>query len=89
MVTAARGHLERLVGELFPGEVVQQEVLVGNPWDETCVYARRHGVDLIVVATHGRTGLKHVLLGSVAERIVQHAPCPVLVVKSFDRMLTT
>jgi nucleotide-binding universal stress UspA family protein len=44
--------------------------------------ARDRHVDLIVMGTHGRTGLKHVLLGSVAERVVRLAPCPVLVVRS-------
>jgi nucleotide-binding universal stress UspA family protein len=38
-------------------------------------------IDLVVIGTHGRTGLKHLLLGSIAERVVQHAPCPVLTVK--------
>ena len=41
--------------------------------------------DLIILATHGRTGLSHVLLGSVAERVVRHAPCPVLVVRDAER----
>jgi nucleotide-binding universal stress UspA family protein len=43
--------------------------------------ARARGSDLVVVGTHGRTGLRHALLGSVAERIVQRAPCPVLVAR--------
>jgi nucleotide-binding universal stress UspA family protein len=43
--------------------------------------ARRHGADLIVVATHGRTGVLHLLLGSVAERVVRTATCPVLTVR--------
>jgi nucleotide-binding universal stress UspA family protein len=43
--------------------------------------ARKTKADLIIVSTHGRTGLKHVFLGSVAEKIVRHAPCPVLVVR--------
>jgi len=42
-------------------------------------------VDLIVIATHGYTGLKHVLLGSTAERVVRHAPCPVLTVRERER----
>jgi nucleotide-binding universal stress UspA family protein len=43
-------------------------------------YAKKNSIDLIVVGTHGRTGIKHALLGSVAEKIVRHAPCAVLVV---------
>jgi universal stress protein A len=48
-------------------------------------YARDHGIDLIVVGTHGRTGFSHALLGSVAERVVRTAPCPVLTVPSRER----
>jgi nucleotide-binding universal stress UspA family protein len=46
--------------------------------DEIVTYARSRGVDLIIMGTHGRTGLAHVLVGSVAERVVRSAPCPVL-----------
>ncbi|WP_406699697.1 universal stress protein [Singulisphaera sp. Ch08] len=53
----------------------------GEPVEEIVTYARDEAIDLIVVATHGRTGLKHVLLGSVAERIVREAPCPVLTIR--------
>jgi universal stress protein A len=53
----------------------------GVPWDQIVKYAHEHQSDLIVVGTHGRTGLKHVLIGSVAERVVRHAACPVLVVR--------
>ena len=45
-----------------------------------CDYAAKHGVDLIVIGTHGRTGLSRLLIGSVAEKVVRHASCPVLVV---------
>lgn len=45
-----------------------------------CDYAEQHGVDLIVIGTHGRTGMSRLLIGSVAERVVRHAGCPVLVV---------
>lgn len=55
--------------------------LVGAPWNEICRLAEADGSDLIVMGTHGRTGLKHVLLGSVAEKVVRHAPCPVMVVR--------
>jgi len=53
---------------------------------ETIVaHALENRVDLIVIATHGRTGLSHVLLGSVAERIVREAPCPVLTIRDRNR----
>lgn len=48
---------------------------------EVCRLAEKLPADLIVIPTHGRTGLKHVFLGSTAERVVQHAPCPVLVTR--------
>lgn len=53
----------------------------GNPYDEITRYAAEAGADMIVMATHGRTGLAHVLLGSVAEKVVQHADIPVLTIK--------
>jgi nucleotide-binding universal stress UspA family protein len=53
----------------------------GTAAPEVVDYAAEQDADLIVVATHGRTGLSHVLLGSVAERIVREAPCPVLTIR--------
>jgi nucleotide-binding universal stress UspA family protein len=44
-------------------------------------YARDHDIDLIVMGTHGRSGLAHLVMGSVAERVVREAPCPVLTIK--------
>lgn len=54
--------------------------LVGRPEPEIIERARTTHADLIVMGTHGRSGLAHALLGSVAERVVQHSPCPVLIV---------
>jgi len=54
----------------------------GSPVEGIVVHAAELKVDMIVIATHGRTGLSHVLLGSVAERIVREAPCPVLTIRS-------
>ena len=54
---------------------------VGRPADTIVRLARERNADLIVMATHGRTGLEHVVLGSVAEKVVRLAPCPVLTVK--------
>ena len=50
---------------------------VGSPHVQIVHHARDEDIDLVVVATHGRSGLKHPLIGSVAEKIVQMAPCPV------------
>jgi nucleotide-binding universal stress UspA family protein len=66
------------IDELIP---VQPEVRIGKPYREIVGAAKVLGADLIVIATHGYTGLKHALLGSTAERVVQYAPCPVLVVR--------
>ena len=58
----------------------------GSPVEAIVAYALDHHVDLIVIATHGRAGLSHVLLGSVAERIVREAPCPVLTLRDRSRV---
>jgi nucleotide-binding universal stress UspA family protein len=60
-------------------------VRIGRAFDEICSEARRLSADLIVTGTRGYTGLKHLLLGSTAQRIIQHAPCPVLVVRAKER----
>ena len=59
-------------------EVAEHAVKWGDPVGEIVGYARDHKIDMIVIATHGWTGLRHVLLGSVAEQIVREAACPVL-----------
>ena len=63
------------------GLVFRREVRVGVDFREIIEYATKYDIDLIVMATHGRTGLAHVLLGSVAEKVVRKAPCPVLTIK--------
>ena len=85
---AARTRLRRVADEHLGGvSPVVCEVLSGHPWCEVCEYAGRVGIDLIILTTHGLTGLRHLLIGSTAERVVQHAPCPVLAVKSVVRDL--
>ncbi len=60
---------------------VRGKTVTGNTFIEIIQAAREEGVDMIVMGTHGRTGLAHVLIGSVAEKVVRGAPCPVLTVK--------
>ena len=56
-----------------------------NIADAICRYAKDHAIDLIVTGTHGRGAVKHFLMGSVAERVVRSAPCPVLTVHAHER----
>lgn len=64
-----------------PGAAVAHQFLrEGVPGPEVCDSAREWGADLIVIGTHGRGGLSRLLMGSTAEAVVRHAPCPVLVV---------
>jgi len=66
----------------FPGgDHFKAEVGYGTPFLEILQLAEKRKVDLIVMATHGWTGLKHMLLGSVTEKVVRHAPCSVLTVR--------
>jgi universal stress protein A len=60
---------------------VELRVLVGQPCERILETAVQEHVALIVLGTHGRTGLAHLMMGSVAERVVRLAPCPVLTVK--------
>ena len=82
IVEACRERLEQTVGTLAAdGLTVQHKVVNGVPFIEIIRYARDVKTDLIVMGTHGRTGLVHLLIGSVAERVVRKAPCPVLTVR--------
>jgi nucleotide-binding universal stress UspA family protein len=82
LIAEATGFLDRQVeAAKSRGLVFQREVRVGVDYREIIDYAAKHDIDLIVMATHGRTGLAHVLLGSVAEKVVRKAPCPVLSIK--------
>jgi nucleotide-binding universal stress UspA family protein len=57
---------------------VEAAASIGDPAQEITEFARRGAFDVIVIGTHGRTGLKHAVLGSVAERVVRFAPCVVV-----------
>jgi nucleotide-binding universal stress UspA family protein len=83
----AEADLEHMAGSLSRSTAVKVSVLVhdGTPFDEICHTAKTLGADLIVLTTHGYTGLKHVWLGSTAERVVRHAHCPVLAVRRLNR----
>jgi len=60
---------------------VHKEIRIGNPCREICEMAKARNNDLLVISTHGFTGLKHLVLGSTTEKVVRYAPCSVLVVR--------
>jgi universal stress protein A len=70
--------LERITAAGLEGEIA---VVYGVPFQEILDTAKNQQVALIIMGTHGRTGLQHALMGSVAEKVVRLAPCPVLVVR--------
>ena len=72
---------EHLVGLKF---LPITKVVSGRPFREIVQYGRENGIDLIVIATHGRGGLAHALLGSTAEKVVRKAACPVLTVRETE-----
>jgi len=76
-------HVATIADLLTAGGVeVSRVVEMGDPATVILELARREAVDLVVVGSHGRTGFERFLLGSVSGRVVEHAPCDVLVVKS-------
>ena len=81
MLQEARERLRHRSGARDGVTHIDTEVLFGHGARTIAEYAAERGTDLIVMGTHGRTGFAHLLLGSVAERLVRTAPCPVLTVR--------
>ena len=85
---AAKQQMRDLVQQTnWNGVEVETSIEIGHAGQEICAEATQHNAGLIAISTHGRTGFKHVLLGSTAEYVVRHASCPVLVVPSRERAL--
>jgi nucleotide-binding universal stress UspA family protein len=82
LASEAKERLARLRELELPASLpVEKVVLEGGPASEITRFAKDAGAGLIITATHGHTGLNHLWLGSTAERVVRHAPCPVLVIR--------
>lgn len=80
----ARAEFEREIEKRrneYPELNVACHVAAGVPFKEICRFADQENIGLIVIGTHGRSGLSHLLIGSTAERVVQQASCPVLSIK--------
>jgi nucleotide-binding universal stress UspA family protein len=82
LTAAVRETLERVIEKnKLRRFTVHAEVREGSPFYEIIRFAKEQEIDLIILGTHGRSGLAHVLLGSVAEKVVRKSPCPVLTVR--------
>ncbi len=64
---------------------VQSYLAQGKAADEIARIAEKEKVDLIIISTHGETGFRHMIFGSVAEKVVRHAPCPVLTIRTVHK----
>jgi nucleotide-binding universal stress UspA family protein len=85
---AAKQQMRDLVQQTnWNGVEVQTSIEIGHAGQQICAEATERNAGLSAISTHGRTGFKHVLLGSTAEYVVRHASCPVLVVTSHERAL--
>ena len=83
---SAEKELDRIAAAHVPGGLAAElRVTVGTPAHEICRAAQKANADLIVMTSHGRTGFQHFWIGSVAERVVRHAPCAVLVIHNSGR----
>lgn len=74
--------MKKEIGRRLPARF---SVRTGKPFYEINQYAKEEDVDLIIIATHGHSGVEHILFGSTAEKVVRKAPCPVLVVRSGEK----
>ncbi len=87
MIALGRKRLEKFCAEFFSDvrPALISQVAYGRPFAEIIAYAREHEIDVIVMATHGRGAIAHVLLGSTTEKVVRKSPCPVLTIRTSDK----
>ncbi len=82
MEATAKKFLDDIVTSIKEKHIdVEGILLSGEPFVEIIKYVKQEQINLIIMATHGRSGIEHMLLGSVAEKVVRKSPCPVLTVK--------
>jgi nucleotide-binding universal stress UspA family protein len=88
MAADDRERLKKLYGERIPPEVeITMETVRGAPFAEILAASDRNHSDLVIMGTHGRTGLGHMLMGSTAEKVVRRAHCPVLTIRHPEHCL--
>ena len=81
----AEKRLQEFVKEHFKNSSCAARVVLGDPAEEILNYLQSEGIDLIIIGTHGRKGLEHIIFGSVAERVVKKSLVPVLTVNPYRR----
>lgn len=78
--------LDTLIKNEIPGDMSASGIVrSGKPFVEIIKTAREEAVDLIIIATHGHTGIEHILFGSTAEKVIRKSPCPVLSIRSSNQ----
>ena len=84
LAASAETRLQNFVSEHLQGldRAAVSKVLVGRPSEEIANYAKETGAEMIVMTTHGHSGVKHLILGSTTEGVLRDAPCPVLSVRA-------
>lgn len=85
IVKGAEKKLGEFVEEHFRGVSPKAKVVLGDAAEEILNYVRSEGIDLIIMGTHGRKGLEKIVFGSVAERVVQKSPVPVLTINPYGQ----
>ncbi|MGD8370191.1 MAG: universal stress protein [Syntrophobacterales bacterium] len=85
IVKGAEKKLQEFVEDHFRGFSPKAQVVLGDAAEEILNYAQSEGIDLVIMGTHGRKGLEKIVFGSVAERVVQKSPVPVLTVNPYGK----
>jgi nucleotide-binding universal stress UspA family protein len=88
IINECRNRTEKMLKEVVPAKIkFNIYVQVGHTASDIIEFSKENSTNLIVIATHGLTGLEHMLLGSITEKVVRMAPCPVFTVKAFGKNL--
>jgi nucleotide-binding universal stress UspA family protein len=87
IVKGAETKLQEFVEESFGDDPCKAKVVLGDAAEEVLKYVQSEGIDLIIMGTHGRKGLEHIIFGSVAERVVKKSPVPVLTINPYGKSL--
>ena len=85
MKQGAEKKLQEFTEEYFKDAPCKGKVILGDAAQEVLNYIQSEGIDLVIMGTHGRKGLEHIIFGSVAERVVKHSPVPVLTANPYTK----